>query len=59
MVVFDSEMIQDKATFLQPHQFPVGIHYVIVNGAIVVDGTTQLDVFPGRVLRNEAGIDST
>ncbi len=59
MVVFDSEMIQDKATFLQPHQFPVGIHHVIVNGEIVVDGTTQLDIFPGRVLRNEAEISST
>lgn len=59
MVIFDSEMIQDKATFLQPHQFPVGIHHVIVNGEIVVDGSTQLDVFPGRVLRNEAEISST
>ncbi|MFW9962999.1 MAG: amidohydrolase family protein [Candidatus Sifarchaeia archaeon] len=53
IVVFDPITIRDKATFLNPHQFPVGIHQVIVNGEIVVDGTIQLDVFSGKVLRNE------
>ncbi len=56
IVVFDSKTIEDKATFLNPHQFPVGIHYVIVNGEIAVDDTTQLDVFSGKVLRNEPEI---
>jgi N-acyl-D-amino-acid deacylase len=54
IVVFDLKTIRDKATFLNPHQFPVGIDYVIVNGEIVVDDTTQLDVFPGRLLRHAA-----
>ncbi len=53
IVVFDPKRIRDKATFLNPHQFPVGIHQVIVNGEIVVDDTKQLDVFSGKVLRNE------
>lgn len=59
IVVFDSEKIRDKSTFLIPHQFPVGIHYVIVNGEIVVDDGTQFDVFPGKVLRNETEMNST
>jgi N-acyl-D-amino-acid deacylase len=59
IVVFDSKTIRDKATFIEPHQFPVGIHYIIVNGKIVVDATTQLDIFPGKVLRNEPEISLT
>jgi len=53
IVVFDSGTIQDRATFENPHQFPEGIRYVIVNGEIVVDDTMQLDVLSGRVLRND------
>jgi N-acyl-D-amino-acid deacylase len=59
ITVFNPKTIHDKATFISPHQFPEGISYVIVNGEIVVDDTTQLDVFPGMVLRNEAGTIST
>jgi N-acyl-D-amino-acid deacylase len=54
IVVFNPKTIRDKATFVNPHQFPVGIRYVIVNGEIVVDKTTQFDVFPGKVLRWKA-----
>ncbi len=36
MVIFDPETIIDKATYTNPHQFPVGIDYVLVNGEIVV-----------------------
>lgn len=59
VVVFNPKTIEDKATFLDPHQFPAGIHYVIVNGEIVVDHTTQLDAFPGKVLRKEPEIGLT
>jgi N-acyl-D-amino-acid deacylase len=51
IVVFNPKTIRDKATFAKPHQFPVGIRYVIVNGEIVVDKNAQFDVFPGKVLR--------
>ena len=53
LVIFNPKTIRDKATFLDPHQFPVGIRYVIVNGNIVVDDSTQLDLFPGRILRHK------
>ena len=33
LVIFDENTIIDQATFDKPHQFPLGISYVIVNGA--------------------------
>ncbi|MGB2959394.1 MAG: D-aminoacylase [Bacteroidota bacterium] len=52
LVLFDYETIEDRATFLEPHQFPVGIPYVLVNGTIVVDNGVQTDLLPGMVLRS-------
>ncbi|MHA1124384.1 MAG: N-acyl-D-amino-acid deacylase family protein [Candidatus Heimdallarchaeota archaeon] len=51
IVVFDPETIIDKATFLDPHQFPVGIEYVIVNGKLVVSKGEHQTNLPGKVLR--------
>lgn len=51
IVVFDPDTIQDKATFEKPHQYPVGIDYVIVNGQIVLDQGTFHDRRAGKVLR--------
>ncbi|MFW9983086.1 MAG: amidohydrolase family protein [Candidatus Thorarchaeota archaeon] len=53
VVVFDPQTIRDKATFLNPHQFPVGINHVIVNGELVVTNGNQIDAFPGMVLRHK------
>jgi len=41
----------DRATFVEPHQFPLGIDWVIVNGKIVVAGGEQNENLPGRILR--------
>jgi N-acyl-D-amino-acid deacylase len=51
IVVFDYATIEDRATYLDPHQFPVGIPYVLVNGVPVVDQGVQTSALPGRVLR--------
>ncbi len=51
LVIFNPETIRDKATFENPHQFPEGIPYVIVNGVIVVDNNKQKRKLPGKVLR--------
>jgi len=51
IVVFNPEIIKDNATYLDTHQYPDGIPYVIVNGTIVVDNGKQLRKYPGIVLR--------
>jgi len=51
IVIFDPDTIIDNATFIDPHQFPTGVHHVIVNGVIVVTNDEQLDLYPGKVLK--------
>jgi N-acyl-D-aspartate/D-glutamate deacylase len=51
VVVFDPNKVMDKATFLEPHQFPEGILYVLVNGEIVVEDNQQTEKRPGKLLR--------
>jgi N-acyl-D-amino-acid deacylase len=50
IVVFDPQTIADTATFIEPHQYPVGIDYVIVNGTTVVDHGEHTGKLPGKVL---------
>lgn len=50
LVVFNSETITDKATFEEPKQYPTGIDYVIVNGAVVVEKGEHTGVLKGRAL---------
>ena len=60
VVVFDLERIHDRATNLYPHAYPFenyphnypeGIDYVLVNGAVVVEGE-HTGALPGQVLRH-------
>jgi dihydroorotase/N-acyl-D-amino-acid deacylase len=54
LVVFDAETIRDTATYDDPHRYPVGIDYVVVNGGIALDhGETTADRY-GRFLRQGA-----
>jgi N-acyl-D-amino-acid deacylase len=50
IVIFDEKTIGDRATFDKPHQFPVGISYVVVNGEIVF-GDAMTGARPGVALR--------
>jgi N-acyl-D-amino-acid deacylase len=50
LVVFDLDEIQDRATFVEPHQYPEGIEYVLVNGEFVVDGGALTWKLPGKVI---------
>ena len=50
LVVFDADKVSDQATFNNPHQFPLGIQYVIVNGELVVKNSTHTGKLPGIVL---------
>jgi N-acyl-D-amino-acid deacylase len=54
LVIFDDSTIADRATFEQPHQYPSGISYVIVNGESVLADGKLTGARPGQALRHEA-----
>jgi N-acyl-D-amino-acid deacylase len=51
IVIFHPETIIDNATFQQPHQYPTGIQFVIVNGRIVVENGMLTGNRPGKAIR--------
>jgi len=54
LAIFDSATVADKATFEQPHQYAVGVKYVLVNGKIVIDNGKLTSERPGRILYGPA-----
>jgi N-acyl-D-amino-acid deacylase len=50
ITIFDPNRVIDRATFENPHQFPLGIEYVIVNGAVTVDREQHTGALAGRVI---------
>jgi len=50
VTIFDPDRVLDRATFEQPHQFPVGIKYVIVNGVVTVDNEQHTGALAGQVI---------
>jgi N-acyl-D-aspartate/D-glutamate deacylase len=51
IVVFDPATITDHATFKDPMLPSVGVHYLVVNGALVIDDSKIVpDIHPGRAL---------
>ena len=53
VVIFDPATILDKATYEEPNQGPVGIHYVLVNGEIAAEDGRVKGAGSGKVLRHE------
>ncbi|MDH7511824.1 MAG: D-aminoacylase [Clostridiales bacterium] len=53
LVIFDPEHIADRATWTDPHQYPVGVEYVIVNGQVVIEQGEHTGVLKGRILRKK------
>lgn len=51
IVIFDEKKLQDRATFIAPHQYPEGILHVIVNGKIAVENGKFLNQLNGQILR--------
>lgn len=54
IVIFDPEKVQDKATFVNPHQYSSGFDYVLVNGHIAVDDGKLTAARGGSILRGSA-----
>lgn len=51
LVVFDPSRVRDTATFDEPHRYPEGIAYVVVNGTVALDAGATTDERAGRFLR--------
>jgi len=51
LVIFNPSTIQEKSTYLNPHEKPEGIEYVLIGGSIVVERTRLLDSQKGQVIR--------
>jgi N-acyl-D-amino-acid deacylase len=50
IAVFDPATVKDESTYADPHCYPTGIPYVVVNGTVVVDGGRMHAAATGRVL---------
>jgi len=57
VVLFDPETVIDRATFEDPHQYPEGIPWVIVNGEVVLADGERTPALPGQVLRGPGTIN--
>lgn len=53
ITIFDKEKIIDEATFDNPHQYPVGIKDVIINGIPVLKNEQHTGELPGEILKRK------
>ena len=51
VAIFNPETIQDRATFVEPHQLSTGMIHVFVNGEQVLKNGVHTGATPGRVVR--------
>ena len=52
IVLFNPDTVIDNASFVDPHQFPSGIEYVLVNGKITIKNGKHTGAQAGSVLRH-------
>jgi N-acyl-D-aspartate/D-glutamate deacylase len=52
IAVFDPARVIDKATYLDPFQYPEGIEVVVVNGEVTIDRGRHTGARAGRALRH-------
>jgi N-acyl-D-amino-acid deacylase len=50
VTIFDPATVIDRATYENPHQYPVGIRYVIVNGVVTIDEGQHTGAMAGQVV---------
>jgi N-acyl-D-aspartate/D-glutamate deacylase len=50
ITVFNPATVMDRATFQKPHQYSLGIDYVIVNGQLALSKGEWVGVRSGKVL---------
>jgi N-acyl-D-amino-acid deacylase len=52
VVIFDPAKVEDKSTYIRPHQYSAGFDLVLVNGRIAVDNGKLTDERGGQPLRH-------
>jgi len=57
ITVFNPETVIDNATYWDPHQYPTGIEYVIINGEIVINRGKHTGALAGKVLRYKSKLE--
>ncbi|HEY3287712.1 MAG TPA: amidohydrolase family protein [Gemmatimonadaceae bacterium] len=55
VTIFDASTVRDMGTFTDPHHYPVGIPWVLVNGEPVIANNVFTSARPGRVIRRPVG----
>lgn len=54
LVIFDFATIKDNSTYTDPHHFPSGIQYVLINGELVLEQEQLTGKMPGKWLKRGA-----
>jgi len=54
ITMFNPQTIKDQSTFENPHQYPKGIPFVLINGKVVVDNGVYKDLRAGLVLKKQS-----
>jgi len=52
IVLFDADKVQDNAGYKDPHHYPTGISYVLVNGTAVIEKGEHTHAKAGQALRH-------
>lgn len=55
LVIFDPALIQDRATYRDPHQLAAGVSHVFVNGVLAIDDGKLTGARAGRGIRRSIG----
>jgi len=56
ILAFDPEMIRDKGTWKEPHQYSEGVQYLLINGKFAIDNGKYTGALPGQPIRFKAGM---
>jgi N-acyl-D-amino-acid deacylase len=53
ITIFDPHNVWDTSTYEDPHRYPEGIRYVIINGAITIENGKHIGALNGEILINQ------